>query len=219
MCRLRESLYSLEQVSRCWPWSVKINSNLKSLGYAKSVFALGVAVYKTADWLTGMILYADSLMTYSEGRARGLLKSSADSLRRAELTELGVICSCLAISVVMDRASGVLYSSQVGSVMTLLTMLSLIERELIGCLPDHKLTTDFSPITPIERMNVAATLSILSKLFDDAGRAYSEVVKKTVMYLKRTIAFALVCEQSLLLTSVFAIGYCDAGDESYQDAS
>ena len=157
VCRLRESLYSLEQVSRFWPWSVKINSNLKSLGYAKSVFALGVAVYKAADWLTVMIVYADSLMTYSEGRARGLLKSSADSLRRAELTELGVICSCLAISVVMYRASGVLYSSQVGSVMTLPTMLSLSEREPIGCIPDHKLTTHLSPITPIERKNMAAT--------------------------------------------------------------
>ena len=217
VCRLRESLYSLEQVSRFWPWSVKINSNLKSLGYAKSVFALGVAVYKAADWLTVMIVYADSLMTYSEGRARGLLKSSADSLRRAELTELGVICSCLAISVVMYRASGVLYSSQVGSVMTLPTMLSLSEREPIGCIPDHKLTTHLSPITPIERKNMAATLCILSKLFNDAGRADLEVAKKTCMYLKGTTAVALVCKQCLLLTSVF--GYCDAGHESYPDTS
>ena len=215
ICRLRESPCSLKQVSRYWPWSAKTNSNLKSLGYAKSVFDAGMYVHNAAHCLTLIALHVTSLFTYSEGL--GLSEFSIVWSHRADLTELSVCGEYLRIPVSRVRANRDLCPSQDGSVMTLLTMFRITGRELIGLLPDHKLTTDSSPITPIERKIMAATLCFLSKLFDDAGRADLEVVKKTFMYLTGTIAFALVCTQSLLLTSVF--GYSNAGDESNQDTS
>jgi len=227
--KLNKSLYGLKQSPRCW--NRKIHTFFEKEGFSRSL--TDYATYTKGSGSTQVILalYVDDMLILSESleevnRVKGALKQTFD------MTDFGEVSTVLGMRIQRNRELGILTVDQEKYTERILEKFGMenckpvslpmavgqqlkesqgafteLEKRSMETVPYRSAIGSLMYLMVSTRPDLAAPIGVLSRFFQNPGRAHWEAVKRVLRYVQGTKSQALTFRRTGTLE---ILGFCDA---------